>query len=82
MAEPTGLTPATTLHRRIEDVLHPGDADLQRDASRGAGSPTPPGDAAVSKHFVAVSTNKRLVDEFGIDTANTFGFGTGYGRYW
>ncbi|BBY86994.1 glucose-6-phosphate isomerase [Mycolicibacterium tokaiense] len=32
------------------------------------------GDAAVSKHFVAVSTNKKLVDEFGIDTANMFGF--------
>ncbi|MEB3031675.1 glucose-6-phosphate isomerase [[Mycobacterium] nativiensis] len=32
------------------------------------------GDAAVSKHFVAVSTNARLVDEFGIDTANMFGF--------
>jgi glucose-6-phosphate isomerase len=32
------------------------------------------GDAAVAKHFVAVSTNKRLVDGFGIDTANMFGF--------
>ena len=32
------------------------------------------GDAAVSKHFVAVSTNKRLVDDFGIDTDNMFGF--------
>ncbi|CAN5393046.1 glucose-6-phosphate isomerase [soil metagenome] len=32
------------------------------------------GDAAVSKHFVAVSTNKALVGEFGIDTANMFGF--------
>src|ERR1700741_3821016 len=32
------------------------------------------GDAAVSKHFVAVSTNKKLVDDFGIDTANMFGF--------
>src|ERR1700743_3162917 len=32
------------------------------------------GDAAVAKHFVAVSTNKRLVDNFGIDTANMFGF--------
>ena len=32
------------------------------------------GDAAVSKHFVAVSTNKRLVDSFGIDTSNMFGF--------
>ncbi|HUO37297.1 MAG TPA: glucose-6-phosphate isomerase, partial [Mycobacterium sp.] len=32
------------------------------------------GDGAVSKHFVAVSTNRRLVDDFGIDTANMFGF--------
>ncbi|MDO3400905.1 glucose-6-phosphate isomerase [Mycolicibacterium neoaurum] len=32
------------------------------------------GEDAVSKHFVAVSTNKKLVDEFGIDTANMFGF--------
>jgi glucose-6-phosphate isomerase len=32
------------------------------------------GDAAVSKHFVAVSTNRRLVDDFGIDTNNMFGF--------
>lgn len=32
------------------------------------------GDDAVSKHFVAVSTNKKLVEEFGIDSANMFGF--------
>ncbi|MGE2833766.1 glucose-6-phosphate isomerase [Mycobacterium sp. SMC-4] len=32
------------------------------------------GDDAVSKHFVAVSTNAKLVSEFGIDTANMFGF--------
>ncbi|MCV7215747.1 glucose-6-phosphate isomerase [Mycobacterium crocinum] len=32
------------------------------------------GDAAVSKHFVAVSTNSKLVDSFGINTANMFGF--------
>ncbi|WP_237569509.1 glucose-6-phosphate isomerase [Mycolicibacterium lacusdiani] len=32
------------------------------------------GDEAVAKHFVAVSTNEKLVDEFGIDTANMFGF--------
>ena len=30
--------------------------------------------AAVSKHFVAVSTNGQAVAEFGIDTANMFGF--------
>jgi len=29
---------------------------------------------AVAKHFVAVSTNARQVSEFGIDTANMFGF--------
>ena len=32
------------------------------------------GDDAVSKHFVAVSTNAERVAEFGIDTANMFGF--------
>ena len=32
------------------------------------------GDDAVAKHFVAVSTNKKLVDEFGIDTDNMFEF--------
>src|SRR5271166_5349851 len=32
------------------------------------------GQDAVAKHFVAVSTNKKLVDEFGIDTHNMFGF--------
>jgi len=31
-------------------------------------------DAAVAKHFVAVSTNTEKVAEFGIDTANMFGF--------
>jgi glucose-6-phosphate isomerase len=30
--------------------------------------------AAVAKHFVAVSTNAKKVSEFGIDTANMFGF--------
>ena len=32
------------------------------------------GDDAVAKHFVAVSTNKTLVEAFGIDSANMFGF--------
>jgi glucose-6-phosphate isomerase len=31
-------------------------------------------DAAVASHFVAVSTNAKLVSDFGIDTANMFGF--------
>ena len=32
------------------------------------------GDDAVARHFVAVSTNRTLVEEFGIDSANMFGF--------
>ncbi len=31
-------------------------------------------DAAIAKHFVAVSTNAHAVSEFGIDTTNMFGF--------
>jgi glucose-6-phosphate isomerase len=31
-------------------------------------------EAAIARHFVAVSTNARRVAEFGIDTANMFGF--------
>jgi glucose-6-phosphate isomerase len=31
-------------------------------------------ESAVAKHFVAVSTNAQKVSEFGIDTANMFGF--------
>ncbi len=31
-------------------------------------------EAAIAKHFVAVSTNKKAVAEFGIDTANMFEF--------
>jgi glucose-6-phosphate isomerase len=37
---------------------------------RGLGA----GDEAVARHFVAVSTNAQKVSEFGIDTANMFGF--------
>ena len=36
--------------------------------------PTLHDEAAVAKHFVAVSTNAEKVREFGIDTANMFGF--------
>ena len=38
--------------------------------SKGLGA----GNEAVAKHFVAVSTNATKVSEFGIDTANMFGF--------
>lgn len=32
------------------------------------------GEASIPKHMVAVSTNLKLVKEFGIDPANAFGF--------
>ena len=35
-------------------------------------------EAAIAKHFVAVSTNEQEVAKFGIDTANMFGFWTGW----
>lgn len=44
-------------------------ATARRWAVSGLGS-----DAAVSKHFVAVSTNEAGVEKFGIDPANMFGF--------
>ncbi len=31
-------------------------------------------EAAIAKHFVAISTNEGLVSDFGIDTSNMFGF--------
>jgi glucose-6-phosphate isomerase len=52
------LTNATAARRWIVDALG-GAVD---------------GQSVVAKHFVAVSTNAELVAEFGIDTANMFGF--------
>ena len=73
VAKLDGLDPATNrFHRGFQDVLDAGDAD-QRDSARRWLTDSL-GDAAVSKHFVAVSTNKRLVDAFGINTDNMFGF--------
>jgi glucose-6-phosphate isomerase len=45
-------------------------AGLGSEPKSGAGGE----EAAIAKHFVAVSTNAREVAEFGIDTANMFGF--------
>ncbi len=62
------------VHRLVEDVHHAGDDD-QRAHARATGCSAALGDeAAVAKHFVAVSTNAEKVAEFGIDTANMFGF--------
>jgi glucose-6-phosphate isomerase len=70
-----GLDPAETLFivssKTFTTLETMTNAQTARDWSlRGLG-----GDAkAVAKHFVAVSTNAAKVTEFGIDTANMFGF--------
>ena len=62
------------VHRLLEDV-HDARDDDQRPARRATWALAALGDeAAVAKHFVAVSTNAEEVAEFGIDTANMFGF--------
>ena len=45
-------------------------AHSARDWFLASGAP----ESAVAKHFAALSTNSKLVSEFGIDTANMFGF--------
>ncbi len=67
------LDPATTLFiissktfGTIETLTNAGEARRWLTAKLG--------DDAVSKHFVAVSTNADKVAAFGIDTANMFGF--------
>ena len=70
-----GLDPAETLFvissKTFTTLETMTNAHTARDwALKGLG-----GDAkAVAKHFVAVSTNAEKVSEFGIDTANMFGF--------
>lgn len=73
VAKLDGLDPATTLFVIASKTFSTLETLTNATAARrwltGA-----LGDAAVSKHFVAVSTNARLVDEFGINTDNMFGF--------
>ncbi len=63
------------LHRLVEDVHDARDDDERARRARAGVSSGLGGDPkAVAKHFVAVSTNAEKVSEFGIDTANMFGF--------
>lgn len=68
-----GLDPATTLFVIASKTFTTLETLTNATAARRWLTATL-GDDAVSKHFVAVSTNKKLVDEFGIDTDNMFGF--------
>ena len=70
-----GLDPATTLFivasktfSTLETLTNATDARLWLLGVHGLGN------EAVAKHFVAVSTHADRVSEFGIDTANMFGF--------
>ena len=63
---------AHALHRRVEDLHDAGDDDERR--ARATWLTKALGDDAVAKHFVAVSTNAKEVERFGIDTENMFGF--------
>jgi glucose-6-phosphate isomerase len=68
-----GLDPATTLFIVASKTFTTLETLTNATAARRWLTDTL-GDDAVGKHFVAVSTNKKLVEEFGIDTANMFGF--------
>ncbi|MGH3642909.1 MAG: glucose-6-phosphate isomerase [Mycobacterium sp.] len=77
VAKLDGLEPATTLFIVASKTFSTLETLTNATAARrwlidglGGGA----GQDAVSKHFVAVSTNEKLVDGFGIDTANMFGF--------
>ncbi|MEZ0385173.1 glucose-6-phosphate isomerase [Mycobacterium sp. pW045] len=72
-AKLTGLDPATTLFIVASKTFSTLETLTNATAARRWLTDAL-GDDAVSKHFVAVSTNARLVEEFGIDTANMFGF--------
>ncbi|OBA94322.1 glucose-6-phosphate isomerase [Mycobacteriaceae bacterium 1482268.1] len=73
VAKLAGLDPATTLFVVASKTFSTLETLTNATAARrwltGA-----LGDAAVAKHFVAVSTNQKLVDDFGINTDNMFGF--------
>ena len=73
IAKIDGLDPATTLFVVASKTFTTLETLTNATAARRWLTGTL-GDDAVAKHFVAVSTNKKLVESFGIDSANMFGF--------
>lgn len=73
VAKLTGLDPATTLFIIASKTFGTLETLTNATAAR-RWLVDALGADAVAKHFVAVSTNKKLVEEFGIDSANMFGF--------
>ncbi len=73
VAELVGLDPATTLFIVASKTFSTLETLTNATAAR-RWLVAALGEDAVAKHFVAVSTNAERVAEFGIDTANMFGF--------
>ena len=73
VAKLDGLDPATTLFIVASKTFTTLETLTNATAARRWLTDTL-GDDGVGKHFVAVSTNKKLVEAFGIDSANMFGF--------
>jgi len=73
VAKLDGLDPATTLFIVASKTFTTLETLTNATAARRWLTDTL-GDDSVAKHFVAVSTNKKLVEAFGIDSANMFGF--------
>jgi glucose-6-phosphate isomerase len=73
VAKIAGLDPATTLFVIASKTFSTLETLTNATAAR-RWLTAALGDDAVSKHFVAVSTNAKLVEDFGIDTDNMFGF--------
>jgi glucose-6-phosphate isomerase len=68
------LDPATTLFIVASKTFTTQETLLNAEAARAWLLETVKEEAAVARHFVAVSTNEQAVREFGIDPANMFGF--------
>ncbi|MFD4439242.1 glucose-6-phosphate isomerase [Nocardia sp. NPDC058519] len=73
VAKLTGLDPATTLFIVASKTFSTLETLTNATAAR-RWLVDALGEDAVAKHFVAVSTNAERVADFGIDTANMFGF--------
>ena len=68
------LDPATTLFIVASKTFTTQETLLNAQAARAWLLQSTKNEAAVAKHFVAVSTNEDAVKAFGIDPANMFGF--------
>ncbi len=68
------LDPAETLFIVCSKTFTTQETMTNAESARAWSLATLKDKAAVAKHFVAVSTNKAKVEEFGISSANMFGF--------